>query len=206
MSERRLAYVADPMCSWCYGFAPVVADVEESLAEDVAVELVLGGLAPDDDAPMPAATRAYVQEAWRAVAERTGAVFEHAFWERCEPRRSTWPACRAVLAAGERGREMFAAIQSAYYREARDPSDRGTLVELGVELGFDAESFRAAIDGDATRGALAGHLERCARWGVRGFPSLVAIDGDGARLVSHGYEEAPSVLARLGSLELLRRR
>ena len=70
---RRLIYVADPMCSWCYGFAPVLAEVEARLKPELPLTLVLGGLAPDDDAPMQAGMRRYVQDAWRAVAARTGA-------------------------------------------------------------------------------------------------------------------------------------
>ena len=60
----------------------------------------MGGLAPDSDEPMPAEMRTYVQQAWRAVTARTGVAFEHRFWEECAPRRSTYPACRAVIAAG----------------------------------------------------------------------------------------------------------
>ncbi|TXD88125.1 DsbA family protein, partial [Ralstonia pseudosolanacearum] len=29
----RLIYVADPMCSWCYGFGPQLADLRARLAD-----------------------------------------------------------------------------------------------------------------------------------------------------------------------------
>ena len=29
MSEQRFVYFADPMCSWCYGFSPVIAELAE---------------------------------------------------------------------------------------------------------------------------------------------------------------------------------
>ena len=53
----------------------------------------MGGLAPDSDEPMPFAMREYVSSAWRAVEERTGASFNHAFWTECQPLRaqnSSW--------------------------------------------------------------------------------------------------------------------
>ena len=38
MSVRRLLYVMDPMCSWCWGFAPVAnALVEQAHAAGVEV-------------------------------------------------------------------------------------------------------------------------------------------------------------------------
>ena len=96
-----LYYVADPMCSWCWGFTPTIAALQ---ADDrCALRYVMGGLARDSDEPMPAAMRAYVQDAWREVAQRTGASFNWDFWSQCQPRRATYPACRAVLAAADLG-------------------------------------------------------------------------------------------------------
>jgi len=179
----RLFYVADPMCSWCWGFASTLAAVEPHLREDVKPELVLGGLAPDSNVPMDEATRRYVQRAWHAVEARTGAVFDHSFWERCRPRRSTWPACRAVLAAGEQGRKMFAAIQRAYYTEARDPSLEETLVELALELGMERGSFLSALHADETEERLQAHFALRDELEVHGFPTMVSeIEGERVHL------------------------
>ncbi|MFQ5523922.1 MAG: DsbA family protein, partial [Acidimicrobiia bacterium] len=38
----KLIYVGDPMCSWCWGFAPEIED----LADEYPVEVVVGGLRP----------------------------------------------------------------------------------------------------------------------------------------------------------------
>ena len=64
----ELVYVADPLCSWCYGFRPTL-DRIEALGP---VRYVMGGLAPDDDQPMDPAMRTYVQRAWDAVEARVG--------------------------------------------------------------------------------------------------------------------------------------
>ena len=199
----RLFYVADPMCSWCWGFSSTIAEIERQLRPEVTLQLVLGGLAPDSEAPMDAATKRYVQEAWSAVEAQTGATFDHSFWERCEPRRSTWPACRAVIAAADRGREMFNAIQRAYYTEARDPSDRGTLVDLGEELGFDRLDFRQAIDAPETHARLEADLALRNELGISGFPSLaIERDGEKSAIVS-GWSTLEHVRMVLGQLRML---
>ena len=59
-------YVTDPMCSWCFGFAPVLAGVQAELTRGVTLRMVLGGLAPDSTEPMPEELKTYIQEAWRA--------------------------------------------------------------------------------------------------------------------------------------------
>jgi putative protein-disulfide isomerase len=40
-----IIYVGDPMCSWCYGFAPEITELKEKLT-DYEFKLVLGGLRP----------------------------------------------------------------------------------------------------------------------------------------------------------------
>lgn len=183
-------YVADPMCSWCWGFAPVLERVVR--AAGAPVRYVMGGLAPDSDEVMSEATRAYVQSAWDAVERATGARFERAFWERCTPRRSTWPACRAVLAAerlepGSSAR-MFAALQRAYYLEARNPSDDETLVEVGGEQGFAREALESMLASSEVRADLERDFALKEELGVSGFPTLVRLDGSGgAHILTRGY-------------------
>ncbi len=86
------------MCSWCWGFAPGWRELVSEIPETVTVVDLMGGLAPDNEAPMDSAMRQYVQDAWGAVKARTGAEFNFEFWNKCEPKRSTYPACRAVIA------------------------------------------------------------------------------------------------------------
>ena len=42
------------MCSWCYGFAPILSSIADRLVPGVELRLVMGGLAPDSDEPLPA--------------------------------------------------------------------------------------------------------------------------------------------------------
>ena len=200
--DATLIYVADPMCSWCWGFAPVLEEVCAALPA-AGFELVLGGLAPDDDAPMDEATRRYVQGAWDAVEARTGARFNRDFWTRCAPRRSTWPACRAVLVAEElapgSGGALFRALQRAYYLEARNPSEPDTLRAVFGEVvaGADLEAFAAALDGEPARAELTRHLRRRDELGAPSFPTLLLAREGGVHLLARGYAPAPAVLERL---------
>lgn len=192
----HLAYIVDPMCSWCFGFDPVLS--AEVARRELRVELVMGGLAPDNHEPMPAEMQTYVQRAWHAVTERTGVEFNHEFWEHNTPRRSTYPSCRAVIAAGwlasdattphgnplwlrEAPGEMLHAIQRAYYREARNPSDLSTLVECAVEIGLDADAFEERLLAPEVELELQAHFARRERWGVSSYPSLAFMGNDPAR-------------------------
>lgn len=203
--SATLYYVHDPMCSWCWGFRPTLAQLLADLPAHIRVERLLGGLAPDDDRPMPQEMRTWLQQTWRKIAERIpGAEFNHDFWTRCIPRRSTYPACRAVIAA--RGQDpsfdeaMTYAIQRAYYLQARNPSDTVTLIELAREIGADATAFTQALDAPETQAELEGEIQRVLTMDAWRFPSLVLAQSNGRWRVPIDYMNARAMLDSIAML------
>ena len=200
--NATLYYIHDPMCSWCWGFAPTWQRIRDGLPTGLPVEYLLGGLAPDTDAPMPADMRTYLQQAWRTIAQRLGTKFNFAFWEHCQPRRATYPACRAVIAADQQGagQAMITAIQHAYYLQARNPSDDSTLCELAKELGLDVARFAQALQAPATQRELQRQIAQGQEFGAEGFPSLVYVDDSGSHLIRHDYLDPEVTLAQVRRL------
>lgn len=199
--DAILYYVADPMCSWCWGFHPVLQKVKASLPADVRLRHVMGGLARDTDEPMSDEVRAYVQNAWQEVSARTGARFNDDFWTRCQPRRSTYPACRGVLCAAEQraeaGPAYFEAVQRAYYLEARNPSEADTLAALAGEAGLDVARFAKDLVSPEIDARLHEDFAVRRRLGVRSFPSLILERGEVRTPIVVGYDDAEAVLSRL---------
>ena len=141
--HSRLFYIHDPMCSWCYAFSPSWAALQQDLPQDIQVVYLLGGLAPDTTEPMPLSMQKNIQQAWQRIEQTVpGIQFNWDFWSHNTPMRSTYPACRAVLAAGKQRAkaafEMVRAIQMAYYQKAQNPSLPETLQECAREIGLDA--------------------------------------------------------------------
>jgi putative protein-disulfide isomerase len=205
-TERaRLVYVHDPMCSWCWAFRPTLARLHATLPPGIRFERLLGGLAPDDAAPMPAHLRRDLQQTWRRIQQRVpGTAFNFDFWERCRPRRSTWPACRAVIAtrrqAPAREEDMILAIQQAYYLQARNPSDTSTLVELAGEIGLDAARFLDDFDDPASVQALLEEITQAQRLGATSFPSLVLLRAESRWPVPVDYQDAGAMLGLIETL------
>ena len=136
-----LYYVHDPMCSWCWGFRPVWQEIRQNLAGNIQVKYLLGGLAPDNDEIMPVAMQQDIAGYWRKIQQHIpNTEFNFDFWQQCEPRRSTYPACRAVIAARKQQADielaMIEGIQKAYYLHAQNPSNDDTLISLAVKLGL----------------------------------------------------------------------
>jgi len=176
-----LYYIHDPMCSWCWAFRPTLSELIQRLPANIRVEKLLGGLAADTDEPMPEAMRERLQQTWQRIEQNVpGIRFNFDFWRRTTPRRATYPACRAVIAARAQGKDeaMLEAIQRAYYQQARNPSDNATLLELATELGLDSNAFSHALGAPQTQHQLEQEILHAETLGVDSYPSLVlAVNG-----------------------------
>ncbi|MDT8404932.1 DsbA family protein [Sulfuriflexus sp.] len=192
-----LYYIHDPMCSWCRGFNATLASLITALPEGIEFRRLLGGLAPDTNEPMNEATREMVQASWRRIEESIpGVSFNFDFWKQCQPRRATYPACRAVLAARRQGRDedMIKAVQVAYYQQARNPSDDSTLLELAGELGLDKEQFSTDLHSDEVDKALAAEIKLARAMFVESYPSLVLKEGGSEWHIPVDYHDYRTML------------
>ncbi len=215
--KTTLFYLHDPMCSWCWGFRPVWDEIQVKLRNEfpeLNLVYVAGGLAPDCDDPMPLEMCSAIEGYWKRIATELGATFNHAFWTENTPRRSTYLACRAVLAAKRQHREhqMVDAIQQGYYLRAMNPSDEEVLIQLAGEV-FDQK--RASVDQFCTD-LRATAIDQELQQGIRqcrqfqdqglagGFPSLVLSvsekDNEGSCYgINIDYKDAQGVLAQIAS-------
>ncbi|MFO1172683.1 MAG: DsbA family protein [Hyphomicrobiaceae bacterium] len=194
----HLIYIADPMCSWCWGFSPVITALEDQFRGRLPVSLLMGGLRPYTAEPMPDKDRSMIREHWEHVAARTGQPFDYAFFDRPEFVYDTEPASRAVVTAQAlrpgSGLDMLKAVQRGFYAENRDVTDEDVLAEIAVEEGFEAEMFAAALASDEARAATREGFATSQNAGIRGFPALLAGDpSTGYGIVTNGYQPLESL-------------
>ena len=197
---EQLVYFADPMCSWCWGFSPVIEAVHGRFGARLPIRLIMGGLRPGTTEVMDAAAKRMVREHWDHVHEASGQPFDYAFFEREGFVYDTEPACRAVVAMGHLNPELaldfLRRLHEALYAENRDITAREVLCDLAAELGLDREGFATSFDDAATVSETRGHFALSQRAGVSGFPTLLAgSDEDGYAAVTVGFQTRDKVEA-----------
>ena len=187
--STKLYYLHDPMCSWCWGYRPVWDALQQKLPATIEVEYAAGGLAPDSNISMPIAQQQMIQNHWRTIEVKLGTKFNHAFWTENTPRRSTYNACRAAIAAHKQGFQnaMIDAIQQGYYLRALNPSNVDVLVGLAKELSqqqqsldLDIEQFINDLSSADTEQELGRQISLARQLSQQGFPALV-LEHDGIR-------------------------
>ncbi|MGE8171260.1 DsbA family protein [Pseudomonas putida] len=200
--SMRLIYVMDPMCSWCWGFAPVAAAlIDQARDAGVATHVVPGGLRTGGSA-LDAATRKYILEHWQAVAQATGQPFR---FDGAMPDGfvyDTEPACRALVAArtldAERVWPLLALIQGGFYEQGLDVTTAPQLVDLAEQAGFDRSAFAEVFAHADTRGATAADFSWVQDLGIAGFPTLLAERNGQLALLTNGYQPLERLQPLLG--------
>lgn len=171
----KLYYVYDPMCSWCWGYAPTWNKLRSELASMVETHYCVGGLAEDSEQPMTNEMQKFLRQTWHKISQELGTEFNFDFWQKCQPRRSTYPACRAMLIARSHHKEqhMLAAIQQGYYLQALNPSEPEVLCNLAAQIGLDADCFKEHLNSEPTQSQLMAEIQQARAMPIAGFPSLV---------------------------------
>jgi putative protein-disulfide isomerase len=200
---RRILYAADPMCSWCYGFAPVIQDIARAYGEAVPVRLVVGGLRRGMAAPMDENLKDHLRHHWVRVGEATGQPFDFAFLDRDGFVYDTDPGCRAAVAvrnlAPDATLGYFGAVQRAFYAEGRDVTRIDVLAAVAREQGLDEDVFRAVFASAEIGEATAADYRICQVLGIDAFPSVVLQDGTRYAYLTVGYRPFAELKGTLDS-------
>ena len=189
---KQLIYVGDPMCSWCWGFSPVMRALAEQCDGRAAVSFVAGGLRPGATEPANEERRRALRHHWDEVQQRTGQLFRYDILERDDFVFDTEPSCRAavtVRALYDQGRALsfFADLQRAFYTDCADITDPGTLADLANQAGLDRTAFVERFAADDMAEATRSDFDIATSFGVMVFPTVVARDGEDFGHLTAGY-------------------
>lgn len=205
-TEHEFLYFTDPMCSWCYGFAPEITRLQQSYADRIPVQMILGGLRPDETRPMPESMAQEIAHHWEAVHGASGQPFDATFFEK-HPGfvYNTTPASLAVVAAGRlspaRPLEFQSTLQRLFYAKSEDPTQPETFEKAASEMGIDPAELRAKYDDPETEEILRGNFNMSRAFGIAGFPTLVLREHEDGQdkyiLLCRGYMKFEDIRQRV---------
>ncbi len=210
--DLEFVYVGDPMCSWCWGFAPALEQLQRCYA--IPLRTVMGGLRTGPAAnEMDQVARDQLATYWDGVAERTGQAFTHASLRRAGWRYDTEPSCRAVVAmrtlAPDLTLRWIARLHRAFYVDGVDITDLEIFPTLLDGFAVDPDRYRSALTDPQVHTRTRQDFSEARRYGATGFPTVLFRDGDDLSIVTRGFVESdqlePALTrwldARYGDLE-----
>jgi putative protein-disulfide isomerase len=202
VDEPHLVYFGDPMCSWCYGFAPVMERVAAEHGDSLPIRLIMGGLRAYNTHAMTSHDRDFISDAWTRVAAASGQPFDHSFFRREGFVYDTEPACRAVVVMRRRAPDQALAFKArvsrAFYAQGKDTTRDGVLAGLAAEFGQNEMEFALDLGSQRSREEAAQDFAIAKATGIDGFPMLLAgTSAGGFEVISAGYASAATVIERL---------
>lgn len=201
--QKELIYIVDPMCSWCWGFAPVMSRVAQDLNARVGLRVLPGGLRLGPAGPMGDQMAKEIMHHWQDVAKRTGQAFSLDVPLTGDFVYDTGPACMALSAMARHMPGMEIAylhqLHHAFYVERRDTASLDVLLDCAAQCGIIPAQLSARLTMPETRIAFEADLEMVRGWGVDGFPAVLLRDGSSVKALTIGYQEYAALKPRLAA-------
>jgi putative protein-disulfide isomerase len=192
MNQATLYFVVDPMCSWCWGFAPVIEEARERLKEQYDIHLVMGGLRTQGEMVWDTSAKTYLRQHWQQVEERTGQPFNDILFEKSDFTYDTYPACKAVVTVRELLGEDAAfrylhMIQHAFYAQGIDITKPRLLYGYYEQLFGNSSKFAFMYATERIDTRMYHDFAKARSMGATAFPSVVIVDTDGHMVCQKGY-------------------
>lgn len=198
-----LIYVGDPMCSWCYGFAPELSKIVQNYQEELALEIVMGGLRPYNTESMTD-LKSFLSHHWEDVHKASGQKFKYDILERSDLAYDTEPPSRAQLVVRELSPEkemaFFQASQEAFYLFNLDLSIASGYSEILKELNIPYKDFEAKFNSEEFKLRVKEDFSRAQDLAVSSFPTLLLKTEEGTIVVARGYAKAESIISTIDGL------
>ena len=149
MQAMRLVYFADPMCSWCYGFSPVVTTLRRRYRDLLPIRVVMGGLRPGTTEPMPEKARRGLVGHWDEIGAMTGVKFSPALGDREGFVYDTDPA--AVVLAGAPATTKLDLLEATRLLRQGSADGPGGAGRDRCEQGFDRAAFETQLGDESVK-------------------------------------------------------
>ncbi len=151
-----MRYHTDPACSASWSCEPRLRRLMVEFGVEVEITYVMGGLAREFE------DRAGLVMTWLEHSAESGMPVDPRIWANGSP-RSSYPACIAVKAAAEQGREAeeryLRALREGFMCRRRKLDAPEALVEEARDEGLDPQRFRIDLESHGSLEAFGADLE-----------------------------------------------
>lgn len=207
MDKLKITIFADPVCTWCWGTAPIARAIEYRYGDKVSINYVMTGMIDDirtfserrlqiggDDIAL---SNRNMIKAWVDASKIHGMpVQEKGFSLFDEEHRSTIPQCLAYIAAEQcvaqnvdakrKAHHYLRVLQQATAAEAMHTCKISTLVDLAATVGIEHEAMLRAIGSEKTRETFEKGRRLAEHYGVKKTPTFL-LEYRQKELIVEGY-------------------
>ena len=200
----RLLYFTDPICSSCWGIEPQLRKLQMEYGDYFTIEYKMGGLLQSWDTygGRDVNGPTSVAQHWDEASAHYGMPIDGDLWIE-DPLHSSYPPSIAFKAAQLQGEEKAEAflrkLREMVFVQKKNITRWEHLLQAADSTGLNLQKFREDYEGGA-KDLFEEDLALKQQLGVRGFPTLFFMDGEGSQLKIVGskpYEKYEQALLHL---------
>lgn len=188
-----LHYIADPLCGWCFGAAPLLAASQE--VENLPIQLHLGGLfAAPNNQKVDAAMVHYIMSHHERITQLTGQTPSDEMIQLLNSGSAvldSTPPIKACLAAEQAGGNIlsyYQALVKAHFIDGLRIAEEEILGQIAAISGIDIKDFQKALDSLA-EAAVVQHINDSRvllqTIGGQGFPTFALEQNGNIKMLNH---------------------
>lgn len=196
MNILKITEFADPVCTWCWGSAPITRALEYRYKGQIEINYVMAGMVEDirtysnrrlnigGDIEM---SNRNMMKAWSDASTVHGMpVLQHGLHLFSEERTSTLPQDLAYIAAKlcsakekrdttdlHRPKRFFRRVQEATAVEGMHTNDVRVLADLSAVEGYNPERFLEMLESREVRRAFDEDKALCKRYNIQATPTFL---------------------------------
>jgi putative protein-disulfide isomerase len=202
----RLIYIYDPLCGWCYGFGPVMQQIEQAFPH-LPIEVLSGGMVLGDRVGPIGRMSDYLLKAIPHLEQTTGVRIGAPYMEiirKGDMVLSSEKPCIALTvfkSLSNQSAVAFAkAIQTQLFEHGNHLDDEAVYESLCVQFDLPWEVFQQKLRSEDYKKRTYEEFAYVQQMGVTGFPCLLLVQENQGYLLSRGYSPLESLKENIESV------
>ncbi|MBC8110580.1 MAG: DsbA family protein [Verrucomicrobia bacterium] len=192
---KKIIYVYDALCGWCYGFSPVMKQFFEKYKQEFTFDVLSGGMVLGERAGEIGKVAPYISWAYKNVEEATGVKFGENFLENVlKPGTAIFSSEKSGIAMTvfkhfQPHKAVYFAhdLQDAVYNLGLDLNSYEAYKPIIEKYHIKSDIFIRQMQDAETKERTFDEFALVSEMGINGFPTLIYANGSEGILLSRGY-------------------
>ncbi|HRK58299.1 MAG TPA: DsbA family protein [Candidatus Kapabacteria bacterium] len=195
MKKKKLLYVYDALCGWCFGFSPTIQKIQQEYKDVLDIEVISGGLKVGESAGQLNVIAPYIKTAYKTVEKTCGVTFGEPFVNGTLHKGTmilnSVPPAIALSIVKERypdkALEFAALLHTMIYIDGFEPEDYDKYAIYAAKIGYDKEEFLQKMSNPIYKEKAFGDFSRAMELGAMSFPTVLIENNGKYEILFNGY-------------------
>ena len=196
MDIRRLIYIFDPFCSWCYAMSPDIMRTYDAFHDQIEFGFITGGMMIGNQVRTIGDKKEYLITVKKNIEAESSVRFGNKIMNLIEDGSyvvNSHPPSVAIHAfhAFKPGHSFhfIHEVQALFYEQGKDIKEPDNYKEIVIKYDIDFETYIEALFGKNAQENATIDYQKARKFGITSFPTLLYQHNDQYGIGSAGYRD-----------------